>query len=1094
MPLPQPPEGVLESTQPWWPGKVGEKTWMVLKAKLTGGEAFGTGYSSAVYLTSADADTLIENLKKDPRGYPQMDDGGGGMRQMENIIKYQEWLREEYLEKPFRKQVDAKIEEAAINSRMKEIEAERDQERIKALEKEEKRKEEEIAAEEKELKEKTIEITEELDEISEEEKNEIDEEPPDEDPVNEEPPEEEPPNENLKKIEDALTNIKASIGSQTSIIQTINNTNSGSVKTLGIIQDIFVAQTEIIKKQRELKQISAIEASSEKGSDLSDTVSSTSTMENGKAEAEVIQVDGDVLTIKPIDGTFKEGQRISTGGGGGFDLMGMIKGIAGKFTGGGKGGGGAAGGGSPLKMSKGGIALGPKKLAKGGFQPGLYTKPTVGNLAPGQAVIPMNRNIGKKMLGGGSNDVKKKHQPLADVMQQPIKAIGGAIIAMAGNVIRSMGALAGFFTPYITPLIKSLGRILGVPVSLIETLLGGPAYAATLDLKKQTNIFGDLWSSLMETLGLDFGSKDDKKKKKKGKKPDPTGKIIQGGDADFWSLAAVASLENGNPEGQADVAQAVYNRVASGAYGVKTIKDAVLSPKQFQPTREGDASLWAAIKDRASAIAAVNSNPNGKGRAEKIVDGAATNITNPSLQKSATEFIGGRTDFAVPSSAEKYPGGFGYITRHGHLFGWYVGSGAVAYGKTNPGPSPIPSFPISAESGTNVSQGKPVDAFTLTGPTSGYDVEGIGQLHGEEAVLKYEKGFTILPIENNKYSLKNNPLDTISRWKELLSPSMNTTGSSSYASGGKVALYAGHADMTSDSPGGHGTNGGPTGGAAKIAAASGYFSTEAYLNDKIAAATASKSNGIAVYRSPTRTKSGDDPSSNWARAKNDVSGGRIPIEIHHDAESGKAGLMTKSKSIVDKNKYLAGISKSFGYHSQAEKGFTDRGGSILEMDALKPHIRENPSAWISSSSTKLANSLIAADKGETPISDDNNSSNSSGDSTETSTEEKPLNMFEAMEKSIKDMTVGIGLAAAVGSGQVTDKESYKAFKDKLISATADSPTSSSSNVAAPAAPVKHPPNVQVVGSGGKQIITISGMGGKRTSVGVLEDNLCRRFG
>ena len=123
--LPQPPQGVLDPKQPWWPGKVGEKTWMVLKAKLTGGEAFGTGYSSAVNLTNADADTLIENLKKDPRGYPQMDDGGGGMRQMENIIKYQEWLREEYLEKPFRKQVDAKIEEAAIESRMKEIEAER---------------------------------------------------------------------------------------------------------------------------------------------------------------------------------------------------------------------------------------------------------------------------------------------------------------------------------------------------------------------------------------------------------------------------------------------------------------------------------------------------------------------------------------------------------------------------------------------------------------------------------------------------------------------------------------------------------------------------------------------------------------------------------------------------------------------------------------------------------------------------------------------------------------------------------------------------------------------------------------------------------
>ena len=40
----QPPEGVLDPQQPWYPGKVGEKTWVILKARLTGGKAFGTEY------------------------------------------------------------------------------------------------------------------------------------------------------------------------------------------------------------------------------------------------------------------------------------------------------------------------------------------------------------------------------------------------------------------------------------------------------------------------------------------------------------------------------------------------------------------------------------------------------------------------------------------------------------------------------------------------------------------------------------------------------------------------------------------------------------------------------------------------------------------------------------------------------------------------------------------------------------------------------------------------------------------------------------------------------------------------------------------
>ena len=1054
--LPQPPEGVLYPKIPWSRINPNSRLWVILKARLTGRPQDGENYSSYVNISEADADRLIANMKKDPRGYPSLDqESGNPVQWMERQRIYQEWLVEAYLENPFREETNKKIEDAAIESRLNEIQEEKRKKKVEPIQ------EDETKEDETEIQEQVTEITEELDKESTKEK--------------EESTEEEKPNPNLLKIEDSLKNIKSSISSQASIVGAINNTNEGSIRTLGIIQDIFLAQTDLLRKQDELKEINKIEATLEKGSKLSGSSKAVSTMDDGSAEAEVVQVDGDILTIKPIEGNFKEGQRISTGGGGGFDLLGMIKSIAGRF-----GGGKGAAAGSPTKMSKGGIALGPKKLANGGFQPGLYTKPTVGNLAPGQAVIPLNRNVGKNIVGGkNKTKIEKNYQPLANVMQQPIKAIGSAIIVMAGNVIRSMGALAGFFTPYITPILNSLGRALSVPVSIIESLLGGPAYAATTDLKQQTNIFADIWSRLMDVFGLNFGD-DEKKKKTKTKTKTPPGKVIQGGDADFWSLAAVASLENGNPEGQADVSQAVYNRVASGAYSVKTIKDAVLSPGQFQPTREGDASLWAAIKDRESAIAAVNSNPNGKGRGEKIVDGAASNITNPSLQKSAAEFVGGRTDFAVPSAAGKYPGGFGYAERHGHLFGWYVGPGSIAYGKTNPGPASVPAFPISAEKGANVSQGKAVDAFTLTGPNSGYQVPGIGEMHGKEAVIQYQKGFTVLPIENRLFSMEKDPLNTISRWQQLLGSSISGSSGGSYASGGKVTLYAGHADMTSDAPGGKGTNGGPKGDAAKIAAASGYFTNEAYLNDKIAAAAASKSGGVAEYRSPIRTKEGTDSNSNWTRAKNDVAAGNTPIEIHHDAESGKAGLITKDQNILSSNKFLKSVNSSFGFYRTGDEGFVKRGGAILEMDALKPHMRTNPSAWISSASTKLANAL----KQNASTTSDDTTNDGGGSAPEE--EQQSTDPIKNIENALKSMAVGFAITKGFETGEITDDASYKRVRDAATASASSISSASSTSLAAstPAPPIK------IITNQSGERIAMSGSGSSARPVGKVLNDMC----
>lgn len=108
----EPPYEALDKDRPWYTAKVGVTTWNILKAKLTGGtEPGGTSYTSTVNLSDEDADKLIENMKKDPRGYPQFDDGGGGMKFYENYEKYQAWLVEQYLGKPVEQEEEEELEE-----------------------------------------------------------------------------------------------------------------------------------------------------------------------------------------------------------------------------------------------------------------------------------------------------------------------------------------------------------------------------------------------------------------------------------------------------------------------------------------------------------------------------------------------------------------------------------------------------------------------------------------------------------------------------------------------------------------------------------------------------------------------------------------------------------------------------------------------------------------------------------------------------------------------------------------------------------------------------------------------------------------------
>jgi len=769
--LPQPPEGVLDPKIPWSRINPNSRLWVTLKARLTGRPQDGENYSSYVNISEADADRLIENLKKDPRGYPSLDQAGGNPIQwMENQRLYQEWLVEEYLEKPFREQTNKKIEEAEVESRLNEIQEEK---KKKKQEEEQKKKEEE----QKELDQDQEELENQIDDLTEDIDSEL--EPPKDSTENSDTvePEVEPPEEktddSISDVRDSLEQIKGSLKVQVSDLETINKNDSLSIASLETLKQLFQTQNDIFRRSLEKSELKQEEASLEQSKDVSATQEATDLTADNKAEGIIQGVDGNVITVKTTDGEFKQGQKISQGGGGGgfFD---MLKGIAGKFLTKGKGGGGA----SPTKMSSGGfVSAGiPTPLSEGTIAPGVYNKPTRGTLGMNQMVIPLNRNVGKPFKQDKTDTrARKFDQPMIDVMSQPLKAIGLSILSVAGNFLQALGPLAGFFLPYATGLVKGFAAILGVPATLIMSLLGGPAYAAMDQQNKQQNIFAKLWSDLMQKFGFDLGGEDDKDKKKKkreGNTPSTaTGKwgplldVIASGEGNYDSLNP--SLKRPEIVDMTISELVAFQKESKAKHGGTAAagRYQMLHPESY--AQKAGLSMDEKFSPENQDKMAANYIENVRGGKDWL----AGKLTDEDFGK----------ELAMEWAALEYPGKGG---------GFYDGDGRnkakVSWEKVK---AVLPQ--VKAEKGVQMKDnsagvGKVMGWKIIDGPDSGYKVNDNLTMHGQEAYLQHENGFSILPIENNEYSLTKNPDKTMNRWKEILG-TKSTGSKTSFASGGSRA-------------------------------------------------------------------------------------------------------------------------------------------------------------------------------------------------------------------------------------------------------------------------------------------------------------------
>jgi hypothetical protein len=158
---------------------------------------------------------------------------------------------------------------------------------------------------------------------------------------------------------------------------------------------------------------------------------------------------------------------------------------------------------------------------------------------------------------------------------------------------------------------------------------------------------------------------------------------------DFWLLAVGSLLENSHPQGAADVAQVIYNRVSSSSWP-STIRGVILEGNggQFQPVRDyGNISAWRSIKDKESAVDFIKKY--GKGRTQSQLESVAASLLDSSRQRSARSFVGPRDSFRATSfeDRENHLADDTEQRRHGHVFGFEPGGaqiGSFRSGKLTP--------------------------------------------------------------------------------------------------------------------------------------------------------------------------------------------------------------------------------------------------------------------------------------------------------------------------------------------------------------------------------------------------------------------------
>jgi len=221
-----------------------------------------------------------------------------------------------------------------------------------------------------------------------------------------------------------------------------------------------------------------------------------------------------------------------------------------------------------------------------------------------------------------------------------------------------------------------------------------------------------------------------------GGKDDNPYKVENTNSKDFSLLTAISALEGGDSQARVDVAQSVYNRLnevkkdigdgpgttaitdytrdsfvsdESGVFPEPTLSDILLKDKQYQPAfidpnisdtddpRTNVSPEFLNVSNRETAIQAMKSYYDKRGDErpmediESLYDKTVVDLQDPKLNKNASAFVGGNTEFL---SGESFKEGDQYRGELGVDNTFFSKFGTGTQSETGPAISPLIKNPL----------------------------------------------------------------------------------------------------------------------------------------------------------------------------------------------------------------------------------------------------------------------------------------------------------------------------------------------------------------------------------------------------------------
>lgn len=149
----------------------------------------------------------------------------------------------------------------------------------------------------------------------------------------------------------------------------------------------------------------------------------------------------------------------------------------------------------------------------------------------------------------------------------------------------------------------------------------------------------------------------------------PTRNTLAGSPEKFVG-AVLSILEAPSRQGRVDVAQVIANRVSTnfGGYG-GSVRDQAFAHRQFQPFFRRSYGIGKNdIRDRASAVAALNKAGYSKTEAESALSNFFADVSNPAMVADSQQKVGGRAYFKGVSQYRHMRRGEDFLRHYGENF------------------------------------------------------------------------------------------------------------------------------------------------------------------------------------------------------------------------------------------------------------------------------------------------------------------------------------------------------------------------------------------------------------------------------------------